>query len=107
MNAAPFYASSLSKTGSELMTFSHPFHLMSSLQAQRLARNLSELLGRHGGEEIPEREMVEELMGDTVKADKDKLPNTGCDSEWEFELSSIFVDFDTKLVRTETFSTFP
>ncbi|XP_010918279.2 uncharacterized protein [Elaeis guineensis] len=71
-------------------------------KAQRLARNFSELLKRHGEEEIPEKEMVEELMGDTVKADKDKLPNTGCDSEWEFGFSSIFVDLDTKLGRCGT-----
>ncbi|XP_010918278.1 uncharacterized protein [Elaeis guineensis] len=71
-------------------------------KAQRLAGNFSELLKRHGEEEIPEKEMVEELMRDTVRADKDKLPNTGCDSEWEFGLSSIFVDLDTKLGQCGT-----
>lgn len=42
--------------------------------------------------------MAENLMMDTMEADIDRLPNTGCDSEWERQLSSIFVEVDTKLV---------
>jgi len=40
-------------------------------------------------------------MGDTVKADRDKLPSTGVDPEWELELSSIFIEANTKMVREE------
>lgn len=42
--------------------------------------------------------MVGELLKDEVKADRDMLPITGCDPEWEHSLSSIFVDLDTKWV---------
>lgn len=44
--------------------------------------------------------MVEELMGDDAKSSRDELPDTGCNPEWEYELSSIFIDTDTKLVST-------
>ncbi|XP_058080276.1 uncharacterized protein LOC131228553 [Magnolia sinica] len=74
-------------------------------KAQRLGQNFKELIRRYQGEEIPSKEMVEQLMKDTVKADKSKLPNTGCDPEWEFKLSSIFVDVDTPLGRYGTRST--
>ena len=40
-------------------------------------------------------------MGDTLKADRDKLPSTGVDPEWELELSSIFIEASTKMVREE------
>ncbi|XP_008781292.2 transport and Golgi organization 2 homolog [Phoenix dactylifera] len=74
-------------------------------KAQRLRKNFRKLLQKHGEEEIPAKEMVEKLMQDTSKADQDRLPNTGCDPEWELKLSSIFVDFDTKLGRYGTRST--
>ena len=36
--------------------------------------------------------MVEELMTDTVKADRCDVPDTGVDPDWEYQLSSIFID---------------
>lgn len=42
--------------------------------------------------------MVQELMGDKVKADRDMLPIMGCNPEWEYALSSIYVDLDTESV---------
>ncbi|KAL6011955.1 hypothetical protein ACLOJK_002421 [Asimina triloba] len=74
-------------------------------KAQRLARNFKELIRRYHGKEIPSKDLVELLMKDTVKADKGQLPNTGCDSDWEYKLSSIFVEVDTPLGRCGTRST--
>lgn len=48
---------------------------------------------------IEQKEMAERLMKDTTKADKDQLPNTGCDANWELNLSPVFVEIDTKQVR--------
>ena len=41
-----------------------------------------------------------------LKADRDKLPNTGVDSEWVLEFSSIFVKANTKMVEEETHNLF-
>ncbi|XP_058098556.1 uncharacterized protein LOC131243320 [Magnolia sinica] len=71
-------------------------------KAQRLHENFKVLLDAYDKEEIPEKEMIERLMGDHLKADKEKLPNTGCDPEWEFNLSSIFIDVETELGRYGT-----
>uniref|UniRef100_A0A1D1XD83 Ser/Thr-rich protein T10 in DGCR region n=1 Tax=Anthurium amnicola TaxID=1678845 RepID=A0A1D1XD83_9ARAE len=74
-------------------------------KALRLGKHFKELLYKYDEEEIPAKEMVEKLMRDTVKADRDCLPNTGCSSDWELSLSSIFVEVDTKLGRYGTRST--
>ncbi|RWR90578.1 transport and Golgi organization 2 [Cinnamomum micranthum f. kanehirae] len=66
-------------------------------KAQRLRRNFNKLLHKYGEKEVPAEEIVEQLMTDTVKADKEKLPNTGCDPEWEFMTSSICFRVDTPL----------
>ncbi|XP_039135390.1 transport and Golgi organization 2 homolog [Dioscorea cayenensis subsp. rotundata] len=66
-------------------------------KAQLLGESLKEMLRSNGDKEIAAKEMVEKLMGNRVKAEKDRLPNTGCDSDWEHKLSSIFVETDTKL----------
>ncbi|KAH0759417.1 hypothetical protein KY290_022910 [Solanum tuberosum] len=47
-------------------------------------------------EKICVKEMIEKLMRDTTKADKSKLPRI-CSTDWELELSSIFVEVDTPL----------
>jgi uncharacterized protein with NRDE domain len=44
------------------------------------------------------KEMVGRLMRDTVKAEESKLPRI-CSHDWEFSLSSIFVEVDTPLVN--------
>ncbi|KAF8377448.1 hypothetical protein HHK36_030825 [Tetracentron sinense] len=73
-------------------------------KAERLVQSFKELLGKHGKGEVPIKEMVEKLMRDTVKADKNRLPHI-CSPEWEFELSSIFVEADTPLGSYGTRST--
>lgn len=52
---------------------------------------------KYGEGEIPVRELIEKLMKDKVKADKSKLPHV-CELDWEYELSSIFVEVDTPQV---------
>uniref|UniRef100_A0A8R7TQS4 Uncharacterized protein n=1 Tax=Triticum urartu TaxID=4572 RepID=A0A8R7TQS4_TRIUA len=34
-------------------------------------------------------------MTDTTRADKDRLPNTGCEPNWEHGLTSIFIEVQT------------
>ena len=65
-----------------------------------MGKNFKKLLQKRGDEEISPREMAEKLMMDTMEADINRLPNTGCDSELERHLSPIFVEVDTKLVST-------
>lgn len=45
-------------------------------------------------------------MRDTVKADESKLPHI-CSLDWEFNLSSIFVEVDTPLVNIVSLYTIP
>ncbi|KAA8537402.1 hypothetical protein F0562_026912 [Nyssa sinensis] len=74
-------------------------------KAQRLKLNFKELLNQYGEEDdIQVKEMVEKLMRDTVKADESTLPHI-CSLDWEFNLSSIFVEIDTPLGRYGTRST--
>lgn len=65
-------------------------------KVQRLGLNLKDLLGKYGESEIPVKEVLEKLMRDKVKADKSRLPGI-CSIDWEFNLSSIFVEIDTPL----------
>ncbi|WOL00018.1 hypothetical protein Cni_G08729 [Canna indica] len=75
-------------------------------KAQRLGIRFRDLLIKHAEEEdICLKEMADKLMRDTAKADRERLPNTGYDPEWEFNLSSIFVEFETKMGRFGTRST--
>lgn len=50
--------------------------------------------------------MIDKLMRDTVKADESKLPQI-CSLDWEFNLSSIFVEVDTPLVNIVSYILFP
>jgi hypothetical protein len=52
-------------------------------------------MGKKG--EIHVKEVIKKLMKDRVKADKSMLPNI-CSLDWEFNLSSIFVEVETPLV---------
>ncbi|XP_078437934.1 transport/golgi organization-like protein (DUF833) [Wolffia australiana] len=71
-----------------------------------LRMSFKDLLYKYNEEDvIPSRELVKQLMRDRVKADRDHLPNTGCSSEWEWNLSSVFVEVDTKGGRYGTRST--
>ncbi|XP_043713822.1 transport and Golgi organization 2 homolog [Telopea speciosissima] len=65
-------------------------------KAERLSENFKQLIGKNGKGEVPVKQMVEELMTDTVKADESRLPHI-CSTEWELKLSSVFVKVDTPL----------
>lgn len=65
---------------------------------QRLGLSFKEQLGEFGKGKVPFEDMVERLMRDTVKADESKLPRI-CSLDWEFNLSSIFVEVDTPHVN--------
>lgn len=66
-------------------------------KAQRLGLKFKKLLGTYGERDIPMEEMAEKLMKDTKKAgDESKLPHI-CSLDWEYNLSSIFVEVDTPL----------
>ncbi|KAB1203531.1 hypothetical protein CJ030_MR8G015354 [Morella rubra] len=73
-------------------------------KAQRLGLNFKEQLGNYGKGKMAVKEMVGKLMRDTVKADESKLPHI-CSLDWEFNLSSIFVEVDTPLGPYGTRST--
>jgi len=62
---------------------------------------------KHGDDEVEVKDIVERLMTDTTKADKDRLPNTGCDPNWEHGLSSIFIEVQTDQVRKKNFDMIP
>lgn len=80
------------------------FIIHAFLQAQRLGLNFREQLAKYGKGQIPVKEMVEKLMQDSVKADKSRLPGI-CSLDWEFDLSSVFVEVDTPLVNLKAFTT--
>ncbi|XP_023904487.1 uncharacterized protein LOC112016195 [Quercus suber] len=107
-----FYVSNRPKGEPTLMQEVSPgIHVLSNAKldspwhkAQRLGLSFKERLAKHGKGEIPLKEMVEKLMRDTVKADESKLPHI-CSLDWEFNLSSIFVEVDTPLGLYGTRST--
>lgn len=65
-------------------------------KAQRLQFRFKEHLSKNGEGEIHVKEVIKKLMKDKVKADKSMLPNI-CSLDWEFNLSSIFVEVETPL----------
>ncbi|GMN34746.1 hypothetical protein TIFTF001_004873 [Ficus carica] len=65
-------------------------------KAKRLEETFKEELRRYGESEIPVKEMIEKLMRDKVKANESELPHI-CATDWESNLSSIFVQVDTPL----------
>ncbi|KAK2984445.1 hypothetical protein RJ640_026932 [Escallonia rubra] len=73
-------------------------------KAQRLGDSFRNLLDRYGGGELSMKEMAEKLMRDTAKDDESMLPHI-YPLEWEYQLSSIFVDAETPLGRYGTRST--
>lgn len=70
-------------------------------KAERLGTNFKELLSKNGEKEVPMKEMVEKLMMNTVKDDESMLPHIH-PPEWEYPLSSVFVDSDSPLGRYGT-----
>ncbi|KAK7321168.1 hypothetical protein VNO77_31522 [Canavalia gladiata] len=73
-------------------------------KAQRLEVGFKEQLAKYGEGEIPVKEVIQKLMKDKTKADKSCLPNI-CSLDWEFNLSSIFVEVKTPLGLYGTRST--
>ncbi|KAL4011313.1 hypothetical protein IC575_028367 [Cucumis melo] len=65
-------------------------------KVQRLRLKFNEQLRIYGEGEIPEKAMVERLMRDHVKADESKLPHISS-PDWEYNTSSVFVQFQTPL----------
>jgi hypothetical protein len=53
------------------------------LQAVSRGKNIRELLRKHVYDEVEAKDIVWSLITDNTKADKDRLPNTGCDPDWE------------------------
>jgi len=70
------------------------------LQSLRLELSFKEHVGKYGEGEIGVKEVIEKVMKDRVKADKSVLPHI-CSLDWEFNLSSIFVEVETPLVRLQ------
>ncbi|KAI3804066.1 hypothetical protein L1987_32234 [Smallanthus sonchifolius] len=60
-------------------------------KAQRLEHGFKDLLDEYGVGEIPINEMVDKLMGNTVKDDISMLPPI-YSPEFEYQLSSVFVN---------------
>ncbi|KAF0891210.1 hypothetical protein E2562_009395 [Oryza meyeriana var. granulata] len=72
------------------------------LQALRLGQSFNRFLVTHDGAEFPLQQMVEQLMMDTVKPDRSAVPDTGVDPDWEYHLSSIFIDTEKGQARYGT-----
>ncbi|KAJ4775442.1 Transport and Golgi organization 2-like protein [Rhynchospora pubera] len=68
----------------------------SNIQAIRLGTSFKELLLIDDDKDMLAKNLVEKLMTDRSKADIDMLPNTGCDIDYELNLSAIFVEIKTK-----------
>jgi len=63
-----------------------------------LRSNFEKLLEKYGTGELPAEDLANKLMTDTTKADKTTLPGI-YSVEFEYSLSSIFVETNTKEVR--------
>jgi hypothetical protein len=72
-----------------------------SIKAERLRHSFKELIDEYGEGEFPIKEMVEKLMTNTNKDDKQCLLPGIHPPEWEFLLSSIFVDTQLPLVSNK------
>jgi len=68
------------------------WHSFLTLQAMRLGQSFKRYLATHDDAEASLKHMVEELMMDTARPDRSMVPDTGVDPEWEYKLSSIFID---------------
>ena len=74
------------------------------MQALRLGQSFKKYLETNDDSEASLKQMVEELMMDTIKPDRSMVPDTGVDPEWEYKLSSIFIDTAKGQVIRMTFS---
>ncbi|KAK9070838.1 hypothetical protein SSX86_009406 [Deinandra increscens subsp. villosa] len=73
-------------------------------KAQRLEHGFKDLLDEYGVGEIPIKDMVDKLMGNTVKDDISMLPRIYA-PEFEYQLSSVFVNIVSTERRYGTRST--
>ena len=90
----------LEETKSEEKSNSERLKALTYMQMQRLRLKFNEQLCIYAEGEIPEKEMVERLMRDHVKADESKLPRISS-PDWEYNTSSVFVQFQTPLVSRQ------
>ena len=74
------------------------------MQALCLGQSFKKYLETKDDLEASLKQMVEELMMDTIKPDRSMVPDTGVDPEWEYKLSSIFIDTAKGQVIRMTFS---
>ncbi|KAF9607958.1 hypothetical protein IFM89_003878 [Coptis chinensis] len=103
------YVTNRPKGESSVQKVSTGIHVLSNAQldtpwqkAERLGRSFKELLDIYGSSEVPVELMVEKLMTDTTKADIHRLPGVRS-FEMEYNVSSIFVEFDTPEVTFITY----
>uniref|UniRef100_J3M0F5 Uncharacterized protein n=2 Tax=Oryza brachyantha TaxID=4533 RepID=J3M0F5_ORYBR len=68
----------------------------------RLGQSFNRYVTTHDGAELSLHQMVQELMTDTVKPARSAVPDTGVDPDWEYQLSSIFIDTEKGLARYGT-----
>ncbi|CAK9177920.1 unnamed protein product [Ilex paraguariensis] len=73
-------------------------------KATRLKDSFEDLLNKYGEGEAPIKEMTGELMRNMIKDEESMLPAI-YPPEWEYHLSSIFVEAETPLGRYGTRST--
>ncbi|KAI3921971.1 hypothetical protein MKX01_005660 [Papaver californicum] len=97
--------------GVSVQVVSPGIHVLSNAQldspcTERLGQNFKELFDKHSerGGEVQFKEMVKELMRDTVRAERSRLPGIRL-PEYELPASSIFVECDTPMGRYGTRST--
>ncbi|AQK45684.1 Ser/Thr-rich protein T10 in DGCR region [Zea mays] len=69
-------------------------------KAMRLGQSFKRYLTIHDDAEASLKQMVEELMMDTARPDRSMVPDTGDDPEWEYKLSSIFIDTAKEQAKT-------
>lgn len=69
-----------------------------------LGQSFKRYLATHDDAEPSLKQMVEELMMDTTRPDRSMVPATGVDPEWEYKLSSIFIDTAKEQAKTFTFN---
>ncbi|XP_051218610.1 uncharacterized protein [Lolium perenne] len=103
------YISNKPNGASVVQTVSPGCHVLSNAaidspwpKALHLGQSFNRFLAVHDDAEVSLKQMVEELMTDTAKADRSAVPDTGVDSDWEYQLSSIFIDTEKGQARYGT-----
>lgn len=63
-----------------------------------MKNGFEELLNIYGESEIPAKEIAEKLMMNSVKDEDESMLPGVLPPQWEYKLSSVFVDTDTPVV---------